>query len=72
MHNEYPSLVKLSVFFILLIIVLFLVSCTDPYAQCIEQQRVEYRSRNPSASYGQIVSRQAEFEAKCSQYKSST
>jgi hypothetical protein len=70
MHNEYPSLVKLLVFFFILAIILLLVSCSNAYEECIEQQKGEYRSRNPSASYGQIVSRSAEFEMMCSRFKS--
>ncbi len=46
-----------------------LVGCSDPYAECIEQQKSEYRARNPRASYGQVQSSQMEFELMCSQYK---
>ncbi len=52
MNNEYPSLIKLAVFFCILAVILLLVACTNQYDQCIEQQRAEYRQRNPNASYG--------------------
>jgi hypothetical protein len=35
----------------------------------MERQKAEYRERNPKASYGQMQSKQAEFEMMCSSYK---
>ena len=52
-----------------LIIVFALAGCTDPYADCIEQERQEYRAKNPRASYSQVQSKQFEFELMCSKYK---
>ncbi len=69
MNNEYPSLIKLAVFFCILAVILLLVACTNQYDQCIEQQRAEYRQRNPNASYGQVLGRQREFELMCSKFK---
>lgn len=52
-----------------LIIVLALAGCADPYTDCIEKQREEYRARNPRASYGQVQNKQFEFELMCSKFK---
>lgn len=52
-----------------LVLVLALAGCTSEYDLCVEQQREEYRQRNPKASYGQVTSKQAEFEMMCSSYK---
>ena len=52
-----------------LLIITLLIGCSNPYEDCIEQQRAEYRSRNPSASYGQITGKQSEFEMMCSRLK---
>lgn len=46
-----------------------LAGCTSQYDLCIERQKEEYRQRNPKASYGQIQSKQAEFEMMCSSLK---
>ena len=46
-----------------------LVGCSNQYQDCIDQQKAEYRSRNPGASYGQVQSKQFEFELMCSKYK---
>ncbi len=46
-----------------------LIGCSNEYDICMEQQKEEYRTRNPKASYGQIQSKQFEFELMCSKYK---
>lgn len=46
-----------------------LIGCSNEYDVCMEQQKEEYRTRNPKASYGQIQSKQFEFELMCSKYK---
>jgi hypothetical protein len=43
--------------------------CASEYDICMERQKEEYRQRNPKASYGQMQSKQAEFEMMCSSYK---
>jgi hypothetical protein len=48
---------------------IIMVGCTSEYDLCIERQKEEYRQRNPKASYGQIQSKQSEFEMMCSSYK---
>lgn len=53
----------------LLVLSLFLLGCSNPYEDCIEQQRSEYRLRNPNASYGQITSRQKDYELMCSKFR---
>jgi hypothetical protein len=55
---------KLSLLFVVL-----LFGCTSEYDLCIERQKEEYRQRNPKASYGQIQSKQFEFEMMCSSLK---
>lgn len=48
---------------------IFLVGCSNAYQDCIDQQKADYRTRNPSASYGQVQSKQFEFELMCSKFK---
>jgi hypothetical protein len=68
--REDLSLSTLLVFFcILAMILLILTGCSDPYNECIEQQKTEYRERNPKASYGDLLRRQRDFELSCSEYK---
>ncbi len=52
-----------------LIVFLLLAGCSNKYDECIEQQKTEYRERNPKASYGQVQSRQQDFELMCSKFK---
>jgi hypothetical protein len=47
----------------------FLSACSSQYDQCIDQEKDNYRKRNPGASYGQLMSKQGEFEMMCSSYK---
>ena len=51
------------------LILLLLVGCSNPYEECIEHQKAEYRLRNPNASYGQVVGRLRDFELMCSRFK---
>lgn len=50
-------------------LIILLSGCTSKYDECIEKQKAEYRSRTPNASYGQVQSKQAEFEMMCSNLK---
>ena len=52
-----------------ILIVFVLVGCSNRYDECIEQQKAEYRQRNPKASYALIQSRQQDFELMCSKFK---
>ena len=54
---------------VLLLVLMSLAGCSNEYDVCIERQKTEYRQRNPKASYGQIQSKQFEFEMMCSSYK---
>ena len=54
---------------ILMVFTLAAAGCFNPYEECIEQQKTEYRQRNPQASYGQVQSRQHDFELMCSKFK---
>jgi len=54
---------------VMLLFVTFLVGCSSEYDLCIERQKEEYRQRNPKASYGQVQTKQAEFEMMCSSFK---
>jgi len=52
-----------------MVFALFVLGCSDPYEDCIEQQKAEYRQRNPNASYGQVQGRHFDFELMCSKFK---
>ena len=54
---------------LVLLVLMSLAGCSNEYDLCIERQREEYRQRNPKASYGQMQSKQFEFEMMCSSYK---
>jgi uncharacterized protein YceK len=54
---------------IVLLVMMSLAGCTSQFDLCVERQKEEYRQRNPQASYGQVQSKQNEFEMMCSQYK---
>jgi|APGre2960657373_1045057.scaffolds.fasta_scaffold237886_2 hypothetical protein len=54
---------------VVLLLLMSLAGCSNEYDLCIERQREEYRQRNPKASYGQMQSKQFEFEMLCSSYK---
>ena len=50
-------------------VLLLLAGCSNQYDECVEQQKAEYRQRNPKASYALIQSRQADFEMMCSKFR---
>ena len=52
-----------------LLLLFFIAGCSSKFDECLEQQKAEYRERNPNASYGQVQSKQFEFELMCSKYK---
>lgn len=54
---------------VVLLVLMSIAGCSNEYDVCIERQKEEYRQRNPKASYGQIQSKQFEFEMMCSSYK---
>jgi hypothetical protein len=43
--------------------------CSNKFDECVEKEKESYRSRNPGASYGQVQTKQAEFEMMCSSLK---
>lgn len=51
------------------IILLFIVACTDPYQDCIEREKESYRASHPRASYGEIQHRTKDFEMMCSSFR---
>ena len=53
---------------VVLLVLMSLAGCSNEYDVCIERQKEEYRQRNPKASYGQMQSKQFEFEMMCSAY----
>ena len=59
----------LQIIVVLLLVLISLAGCSNEYDVCIEKQKEEYRQRNPKASYGQMQSKQFEFEMMCSSYK---
>ncbi len=68
--KEDLNLSTLVVFFCVVAVILLLISgCADPYAECLEKEKQQYRERNPKASYGQVQSRHQDFELMCSKFK---
>jgi uncharacterized protein YceK len=54
---------------VVLLVLMSLAGCSSEYDLCVEREKQSYRERNPGASYGQVQSRQADFEMMCSSYK---
>jgi len=54
---------------VILLVLMSIAGCSNEYNACIEREKTNYRERNPKASYGQMQSKQAEFEMMCSSYK---
>ena len=52
-----------------LIVFVLAAGCSNKYDECVEQQKKDYRERNPKASYALIQSRQSDFELMCSKFK---
>jgi len=59
----------LQAMIVLLLVLMSIAGCSNEYDVCIEREKNSYRERNPKASYGQMQSKQAEFEMMCSSYK---
>jgi hypothetical protein len=53
----------------LALVFVLLSGCSSKYDACIEQQKEEFRQRNPKASFALLNSKQAEFEMMCSKFK---
>jgi len=43
--------------------------CSNKFDECVAKEKESYRTRNPGASYGQVQSKQDEFEMMCSSLK---
>ncbi len=56
---------RITVMFLMFV----LTGCMSEYEICIDQQRSEFRQRNPGASHSLMTSRQQEFEMMCSRHK---
>ena len=54
---------------LLLPLLALVVGCSNKFDECVEKEKDSYRSRNPGASYGQVQSKQDEFEMMCSSFK---
>lgn len=50
-------------------IAVLIAGCSNKYDECIEKEKQQYRTSNPNASYGQVQSKQADFELMCSKFK---
>ena len=55
--------------FALIALLALLTGCSNKFDECVEKEKTSYRTRNPSASYGQVQSKQDEFEMLCSSFK---
>jgi len=55
--------------YVIMVLLLAMMGCTNKYNECLEQQKSEYRQRNPKASFALMNSKQAEFEMMCSKFK---
>jgi len=60
---------KVAITILLLPLLSLLVGCSSKFDECVEKEKESYRTRNNGASYGQVQSKQAEFEMMCSSLK---
>jgi len=55
--------------FALIALLALLTGCSNKFDECVAKEKASYRTRNPGASYGQVQSKQDEFEMLCSSFK---
>ena len=55
--------------FALIALLALLTGCSNKFDECVAKEKESYRTRNPGASYGQVQSKQDEFEMLCSSFK---
>ncbi|MFM7524367.1 MAG: hypothetical protein ACKO4M_09430 [Betaproteobacteria bacterium] len=53
----------------LVFLLALLSGCSNKFDECVAKEKESYRTRNPGASYGQVQSKQDEFEMMCSSFK---
>lgn len=54
---------------LLIATLVLLTGCSNKFDECVAKEKESYRSRNPGASYGQVQTKQEEFEMLCSSFK---
>lgn len=67
--NKELGLISLIAVAALWLLITVITGCADPYQDCIEREKTEYRTRNPKASYGEVQNRYRDFELMCSKFK---
>ncbi len=55
--------------FKLIPLLVLIAGCSNKFDECVAKEKESYRSRNPGASYGQVQTKQEEFEMLCSSFK---
>ena len=60
---------KMATASLLILMLALMTGCSNKFDECVAKEKESYRSRNPSASYGQVQTKQDEFEMLCSSFK---
>ena len=60
---------KMATASLLILMLALMTGCSYKFDECVAKEKESYRSRNPGASYGQVQTKQDEFEMLCSSFK---
>lgn len=60
---------KMATASLLILTLVSITGCSNKFDECVAKEKESYRSRNPGASYGQVQTKQDEFEMLCSSFK---
>ena len=60
---------KMATASLLILTLALMTGCSTKFDECVAKEKESYRSRNPGASYGQVQTKQDEFEMLCSSFK---
>ena len=55
--------------YLILLISVTLVGCSDPAEQCVQRKQQEWRKNNPTADYAKSSSANEKFRKECGNYK---
>ena len=60
---------KIATTSLFILTLVLITGCSNKFDECVAKEKESYRSRNPGASYGQVQTKQDEFEMLCSSFK---
>jgi len=60
---------KMATTSLFILTLVLITGCSNKFDECVAKEKESYRTRNPSASYSQVQTKQEEFEMLCSSFK---